>query len=51
MKLHSDIVEGNNKNDMEVKQFKTREDLIKLRKLARDRDRWKELAKIMCSFA
>ena len=51
MKLHDDIVEANNKNDMEVKEFKTREDLIALRKLARNGDRWKELSKIICSVA
>ena len=51
VKLHNDIVEGNAKNDMEVKQFKTRDDLVTLRKIAGDRDRWKELSKIICSVA
>ena len=51
VKLNNDIVEGNNRNDLEVKQFKTRDDLVALRKLARDRDMWKELSKIICSVA
>ena len=51
MKLHNVIVEGNTKNDMEVKRFITREDLVSVRNIARDRDRWKELSKIICSVA
>ena len=51
VKLHNDIVEGNIKNDMEGKQFKTRDDLDILRKIAGDRDRWKELSKVICSIA
>ena len=39
VKLHNDIVEGNIKNDLEVRQFKTTEDLDMLRKIAGDRDR------------
>ena len=51
MKLYNDIVEGNIKNFMEVKQFKTRDDLDIVRKIAGDRDRWKELSKVICSVA
>ena len=49
--LHYDIVEANSKHDLEVKQFKTTEDLIMLRKIAEDRDKWKELSKTICSIA
>ena len=49
--LHYDIVEGNSKHDLEMKQFKTTEDLTKLRRIAEDRDKWKELSKIICSIA
>ena len=49
--LHDDIVEANSKHDLEVKQFKTTEDLIMLRKIAEDRDKWKELSKTICSIA
>ena len=41
VKLHNGIVEGNIKNDMEDKQFKTRDILDILRKIAGDRNRWK----------
>ena len=51
MKLHKYIVEGNIKNDMAVEQSKTRDDLDLLRKIAGDRDRWKELSKVICSIA
>ena len=49
--LHYDIVEANRKHDLDVKQFKTTEDLIMLRKLAEDREKWKDLSKIICSIA
>ena len=39
------IAEANSKHNLEVKQFKTTEDLIMLRKIAEDRDKWKELLK------
>ena len=32
-----DIVEGNSKHHLEIKQFKTPEDLTKLRRIAEDR--------------
>ena len=51
VKLHNSIVEGNIKNVMEVKQFKTRDDLDILRKIAGDRDRWKGLSKVISSIA
>ena len=44
--LH-DIVEGNCKHDLEIKQFKTTEDLTKLRRIAEDRDKWKKLSKMI----
>ena len=31
--------------------FKTTEDLTELRRIAEDRDKWKELSKIICSIA
>ena len=49
--LHYDIVEANSKHDLEVKQFKTTDDLIMLRKIAEDRDKWEELSKTICSIA
>ena len=49
--LHYDIVEGNSKHDLEIKQFKTTEDLTKLRGIAEGRDKWKELSKMICSIA
>ena len=39
-----DIVEGNSKHDLEIKQFKTTEDLTKLRRIAEGRDKRKELS-------
>ena len=47
MKLNNDFVEGNIKNDIEVKQFKTRKDLDILSKTAGDRPRWKEVFAVM----
>ena len=49
MKLHKDVVKGHIKNDMEVKKFKTMDDLDILRKIAGDRDRWNVLSKVICS--
>ena len=34
MKLNNDVVKGNSKNDLEVKQCKITKDLILLRKIA-----------------
>ena len=49
--LHYGIVEGNSKHDLEIKQFQTTEDFTKLRRKAEDRDKWKELSKMICSIA
>ena len=49
--LNYDIVEGNSKHDLDVKQFKSTEDLTKLRRIAEDRDKWKELSRMICSIA
>ena len=46
---HYDIVEGNSKHDLEIKQLKITEDFTKLRRIAEDRDKWKEFSKIICS--
>ena len=43
--LHHDIVEGNRKHDLEMKQFQNTEDLTKFRRIAEDRDKGKELSK------
>ena len=58
MILHYDIVKGNSKHDLEIKQFKTTEDLGQVnqvrtaaKRIAEDRDKWKELSKIICSIA
>ena len=51
VKLHNNIVEGNIKNDLEARQLKTTEDLDMLRKIAGDKDRWKELLRVICSVA
>ena len=51
VKLHNDFVEGSSKSDLEVKQCKTIEDLLLLRKIARERDKWKELSRVICSIA
>ena len=48
---HQSIVEGNSKHDLEIKLFKTIEDLTKLRRIAQDIDNWKELSKMICSIA
>ena len=51
MILHYEIVEGKSEHDLEIKQFKTTEDFTKLRKIAEDRDKWKELSEMVCSIA
>ena len=49
--LHYDIVKGNCKHDLEIKQFKTTEDLTTLRIAEDRRDKWKELSKMICFVA
>ena len=49
--LHYDIVEGNSKHYLEIIQLKTTEDLTKLRGIAEDKDKWKEVSKIIFSIA
>ena len=49
--LNNDIVEVNKINNIEVTQFKSMEDLVKLRELAGNRTRWKEITDIICRVA
>ena len=49
--LHYGIVQGNSKHDLEINQSHTIEDLTKLRRIPKDRDKWKELTNMICSIA
>ena len=51
--LHNDIVETVKMKDFpfEITQFKYMEDLFKIRKIAADREQWKNMTVIICSVA
>ena len=49
--LHNDIVETAKMKDFPfaIMQFKSMEDLFKIRKIAADREQWKNMTVIICS--
>ena len=49
--LHNDIVEANKVQNLEIEQFRCMNDLEKLRDIANDRRRWKEVTRVVCGVA